>query len=103
MVRVPSRVCRVGPRPHPISTSQNLSTLVTSALEPSRVVRPVRVKREDVVDPVLLARVEAVEWWRRSVSRCDLVAAWFSDALAWVQIASCAEQAERVELCGWID
>jgi protein ImuB len=73
--------------------------LETSALEPSRLLlRPgSRVPREELFEPVLLARVEAIEWWRRSAPRRDVVAAWWSGALGWFEVG------EDVELRGWVD
>jgi protein ImuB len=50
--------------------------LVTSALEPSRLVHPFRVAARWLDSVELLARVESVEWWRRGVSRLDMSAAW---------------------------
>ena len=48
----------------------------TSALEPSRLVEPSWVSREELATVVLLARFEATEWWRRGPRRRDIVAAW---------------------------
>jgi protein ImuB len=84
-----------GPDPRP-----RMHSLVTSALEPSRLVPPVRVPCESLVDPVLLARIEGVEWWRRSVSRRDVVAVWWSNALAWLEVEP---DVRRAELRGWVD
>lgn len=50
--------------------------LVTSALEPSRLVRPLGVTVESLASIEILARVEAVEWWRRGFTRHDMAAAW---------------------------
>jgi protein ImuB len=70
--------------------------LVTSAIEPSRLVGPVRVPSEGLADLDLLARIDAVQWWRRGPGRRDLAAVWlkvdpsgrYGSALAWVEIAS---------------
>jgi protein ImuB len=78
---------------------RKISSLVTSALEPTRVVPPVRVPHGALVDPVLLSRVEDVEWWRRSMGRRDVVAAWFSGALAWLEM----DDSAHVQLRGWVD
>jgi hypothetical protein len=51
---------------------------VTSALEPSRIVSPVRIEREEVASPRLLLRIQETQWWRGegASEQRDLVAAW---------------------------
>jgi protein ImuB len=77
--------------------------LVTSGIEPSRLVNPVCMPIESLVGLELLARVEAVEWWRRGVERCDLVAACIASsdgAVAWVELRGLHGDAQ---LRGWVD
>lgn len=92
--------------------SEPRHSLVTSSLEPSRLVTPVRLSRESLSGAVRLARVEAFEWWRRGVERRDLFAVFLpvetSEAsetsghknLAWVEQDGSGGDAR---LCGWID
>jgi protein ImuB len=85
---------------------------VTSALEPTRLVPPRPVGREALVPVRALARIEAVEWWRRAPSpqdlvsaphRRDLLAAWTASeperALAWVELRDDGQANIR----GWVD
>jgi protein ImuB len=95
------------PRP-PVGTrmSGSFHALETSALEPSRIVVPervARVKRSDLAEPLLLSRIEAVEWWSRRVPACDVVAAWWSGALGWFEIPLGGEGSEHAFHQGWID
>jgi hypothetical protein len=50
----------------------------------------------------LLARVEAVEWWRRGPARRDVAAAWtrseHGGALAWVELNE-----DDAVVRGWVD
>lgn len=75
----------------------------TSALEPTRLVPPRPVARDAFVPVRPLARIEAVEWWRRSPLRRDLLAAWTTSeperALAWVELRD--EGAASIR--GWVD
>jgi protein ImuB len=75
-------------------------SLESVAPEPSRVVAP--APAEGLAPVRLLARVEAVEWWRRPLGARDFVAAWDAreKRMAWVAIdrdtgASCVR--------GWMD
>jgi protein ImuB len=99
--------------------------LVTSGLEPSRLVSPIRISRKSLVDVELLAHVEAVEWWRREVGRRTIAAAWMpvdppgtsartsASALAWVDLTPMGlpheghghppMHEEEAQLRGWID
>ncbi len=84
--------------------------LVTSTLEPSRLVVPRRLPSDWLADVSLLARVEAVQWWQRGVDRHDLLAAWIASfsrgqgALAWVERKQAYSAKETGNwLCGWID
>jgi protein ImuB len=83
--------------------------LVTSSLEPSRLVSPVRLSCESLADAVRLSRVEAVEWWRRGAERRDLFAVFLpvevsevrgNKNLAWVEQNG---REKGAELRGWID
>ena len=96
-----------------------VASLVTSALEPSRLVHPVRrsldsfsgearagapragglTDREEPGGLKLLARLEAVEWWRRPAPRRDFCAGWDGASLAWVEVRASGEAWLR----GWID
>jgi protein ImuB len=78
---------------------------VTSALEPSRLVEPSRVLREELVTVYPLARFEATEWWRRGPRRRDVAAAWIDArtspegrALAWVELSD-----DGAVVRGWVD
>jgi hypothetical protein len=82
---------------------------VTSSLEPSRLVSPVRLSCESLADAVRLSRVEAVEWWRRGAERRDLFAVFLpvevsevrgNKNLAWVEQNG---REKGAELRGWID
>jgi protein ImuB len=101
--------------------------LVTTAIEPSRLVDPVLVPFKGLADLDLLARIDAVQWWRRDAGRRDLAAGWlkvdpsgrYGSALAWVEIASSSGQVapgkrgeprpsgqridENATLRGWFD
>jgi protein ImuB len=79
--------------------------LTTSALEPSRLVKPSHVSRSALARAHHIARVEAVEWWanRSSSQGCvrrDLFAAWIDGALGWLELR---DSNEKPLLCGWID
>jgi protein ImuB len=85
--------------------------LVTSALEPTRLVPSFRLEREEVVGRAqCLARIEAVQWWRRGVERRDLVAAFLpvesharTKGLAWIELHYRKGDAGDAQLRGWID
>jgi protein ImuB len=98
---LPFGVARVEPR----------YSLVTSSLEPSRLVPAARVPRECLADAVLLARIEGCEWWRRGVERRDVFAVFLpvgggdkggggDKNLAWVEQRGPGAQPR---LRGWID
>jgi protein ImuB len=77
---------------------------LTSALEPSRIVNPVRVEREELACPRRLLRIQGTQWWRgdgASVQR-DLVAAWMDlrqgSGHVWVELRK-----KDALLRGWID
>jgi protein ImuB len=74
----------------------------TSALEPSRLVEPSHVTRDELTLVIPLARYEAVEWWRRGPRRRDLAAAWIGSgdlgALAWVELGE-----DDALVRGWVD
>jgi protein ImuB len=89
--------------------SEPRHSLVTSSLEPSRLVAPVRLPREALMGAVRLARVEAFEWWRRGVERRDVFSVFLPveasevrghKNLAWVEQKGSEDDAR---LCGWID
>jgi len=84
-------------------------SLVTSALEPSRLVAPLRLPPGSLAGAVRLARVEAFEWWRRGIERRDLYAAFVpvvpgeeggGKNLAWVEQRG-SDDVPRLR--GWID
>ena len=76
--------------------------LVTSALEPTRLVTPSRRSLVELAQVRVLARVEAVEWWRRGPARRDVAAAWACSerggALAWVELDD-----DDAVVMGWVD
>jgi|SRR5579859_687681 len=77
--------------------------MVTSALEPTRLIEPTHVPVEALGQVRPLVRVEAVEWWRRGASRRDFAAAWVgagpgSGSLAWVELRD-----DSAIVRGWID
>jgi hypothetical protein len=81
--------------------------LLTSTIEPSRLVRPRRVPRESLADAELLARIESTEWWRQGILRRresvrDLFMLWVAEqqGLAWVELVSPDDEAW---LRGWMD
>jgi protein ImuB len=82
----------------PPHTPQRERVLVTSGLEPTRLVPPARVPRDSIEEVEILARVEGVAWWRRDVQRRDLAAGWLEGALAWLQVG-----VEDIQLRGWVD
>jgi protein ImuB len=97
-------------------------SLVTSALEPSRIVDAVEVPREALADAKHLVRVEAHAWWQRPVRsraarggpmfeggggagderpwRRDWFAAWVDDSFAWLELS---RPSDRLLLRGWMD
>jgi protein ImuB len=81
-------------------------SLVTSSLEPSRLVCSVRLPRESLVGAVRLARVEAFEWWRRGIEQHDMFAVFLSveegahKNLAWI-VQKGPEGEARLR--GWVD
>jgi protein ImuB len=90
------------------------SALVTSAIEPSRLVHSARplCKPIDSQEGTFLARLDAVEWWRRHSPRRDFCAVWDGAGLAWVEVrsattergAAARESGEKVcWVRGWID
>jgi hypothetical protein len=86
--------------------------LVTTALEPSRLIHAAAVPRATLDGGQHLARFEAVEWWRQPVQCRDLFAAWIAidaagrgdkrdGALAWLELS--AYPGACPLLRGWID
>jgi protein ImuB len=92
--------------PFGAARSEPRHSLVTSSLEPSRLVCPVRLPRESLVGAVRLARVEAFEWWRRGIEQRDMFAVFLSveegapKNLAWIEQKGSEGEAQ---LRGWID
>jgi hypothetical protein len=93
------------------------SCLVTSTIEPSRLIRPARVVAKEVLDGAWhIARFEAVAWWLQGIERRDLFTAWSTawphaptasnttskngGALAWLELRASTNE---VRLCGWVD
>jgi protein ImuB len=89
------------------------ASLVTSATEPSRFVHstaritsadapgkrePGKHPKESPHPRQLLARLEAVEWWRQGVERRDFCEIWDGAGLAWAEI-----RGHDAWLRGWID
>lgn len=111
------------------------SALVTSAIEPSRLVhsfvcdasastvcdasastRPIGRSLDLLEGEALLARLDAVEWWRQRSPRRDFYAAWDGAGLAWVEVRTEIRRASAAgittgdsveeKVCwvrGWID
>ncbi|HEY1695892.1 MAG TPA: DNA polymerase Y family protein [Polyangiaceae bacterium] len=75
--------------------------LTTSALEPTRLVVPRPVGRGALRELHVLARYEAVEWWRRGHQRRDVASAWVGageGALGWLELRD-----DEDLLRGWFD
>jgi protein ImuB len=80
------------------------SALVTSAMEPSRLVQPLRMPPGTFDEATPIFRLEAVEWWRGSVQNSDFCAVWDGFALAWIERrAAHGLRAHETWLRGWID
>jgi protein ImuB len=106
--------------PYGSRSEKTTHSLVTSALEPSRLVcatsqptaaRPkgtaatLQISRGALVRAKHLVRIEAVQWWRHAPaahesSRYDLFMAWVDGSLAWLELGDPSQQAR---LCGWMD
>jgi protein ImuB len=92
------------------SHSLEQSSLDTSALEPTRLVSPVLIDRDELVCPKQLMRVQTAQWWRGDgnvgAGRRDLVAAWVEHACGHGHghghgfVELCGKEAS---LRGWID
>jgi protein ImuB len=95
----PDERTRLAPTGAPESLTRSM---VTPALEPTRLVVPWRVELQELSGVLPLARIEGVEWWRRPSRRRDLAAAWVgsatSGALAWVELGD-----DGAIVRGWID
>jgi protein ImuB len=94
-------------------------SLLTSAIEPSRLVhssRSISRPLDSFGGPAFLARFETVEWWRRRSIRRDFYAAWDGAGLAWVEVRSAEtprgavagegageSEAKECWVRGWID
>jgi protein ImuB len=74
-----------------------ISALVTSAIEPSRLVPPLRLPSGAFSEPLM--RLDSIEWWRGGGSRSDFHAEWDGTALAWVEVSASGKTLLR----GWID
>jgi protein ImuB len=83
------------------SLRPEMSSLVSLAPEPTRVLA-VPLRAEDVNEVRLLARIEAVAWWRLGVIARDFVEAWNErDArMAWVEVDRVTG---RATVKGWMD
>ena len=81
--------------------SRAKSFLVTSAVEPSRLIHAAPLAHAALAGGQHLARFEAVEWWRHPPQCRDLFAAWIDGALAWLEIS--AHPGACPLLRGWID
>jgi protein ImuB len=88
-----------------------------TVLEPTRLIPPTRRSLEAFESTWLIARVEAVEWWRRGWQRRDFCAAWNGANVAWIdrrhgEARETREAQSRSAnvgasasawVCGWID
>jgi protein ImuB len=102
-----TRLVPLGERPPAVRRTR----MGTTALEPTRLIAPVHLSIESIAksSSLLLARVDDVEWWRRSSGRRDFWAAWLVDsravqdpvpsALAWVEVGPEGDGWLR----GWMD
>jgi len=88
--------------PYGLSTPAPRHAMCTSVLEPSRLVEPSHVTREELALVTPRTRYEATEWWRRGPRRRDMAAAWLgsgqSGALAWVELGE-----DEALVRGWVD
>ncbi len=93
-------------------------TLVTSAIEPSRLVHATEVPREVLDGARHLARVESLTWWQKPIParpgsahgpalgahegawKHDLFAAWVDDSFAWLELRC---PGDLLLLRGWMD
>jgi protein ImuB len=67
------------------------SALVTSAIEPSRLLhsaRPLHKSLDSLEGMAILTRLDAIEWWRQLLPPRDFCAAWDGAGLAWVEVRS---------------
>jgi protein ImuB len=105
----PDERTRLVPLGEPPSSGRR-TRMVTSALEPSRLVAPVRLSIEAIArsTTLLLARFDGVQWWQRRSARRDFWSAWLvaprddrepPSALAWIEISPEGDGWLR----GWMD
>jgi protein ImuB len=85
--------------------SMSRHSLVTSAIEPSRLVCAMPISRGAIVHAKHIARIDAVQWWRQVPTSCessrhDLFMAWVDGALAWLELR---DPNQQPRLCGWMD
>jgi protein ImuB len=102
-----TRLVPLGERP----TAGRRTRMVTSAIEPSRLIAPVHLSIASIArsSSLLLARFDGVEWWRSRGGRRDFWAAWLVDprdvrepapsALAWIEVGPQGDGWLR----GWMD
>jgi protein ImuB len=96
--------------------ARDVASWQTLTLEPSRLVRPSRRPLDAFGDRWLIARFEAVEWWRRGMQRRDFCGAWDGSNVAWIELhgdAASSGDADKLArerssaadawLRGWID
>jgi protein ImuB len=96
----------------PYANAKPCEPLVTTSPEPSRFLGAgVAPPSKPLARPKLLARLEAIEWWRRDVVVRDLVSAEIDQpsskarAVAWIEIERDAVDGSRAtaKLRGWMD
>jgi protein ImuB len=101
-----SRFVRLDHAPSPAQKRKKRRHLVSSVPEPTRILaEPVPVARDAIHIVRRLARIECVDWWKRSPGEslargADYVYAWTDDGAAWVEIDR-ASGATRIR--GWFD
>jgi protein ImuB len=109
-----TKVVPFGGRQAQVKKAVPPGTLLTSALEPTRLVKPCRLEKSALTHVRLLSRVEGVAWWRHREDKVgltatvpfgravDVASAWVASrkggALAWVEL-----RPDDALLRGWID
>ena len=98
---VPQARTRLVPYRATGESPRSASSLVSNAPEPSRVLGAGVAPPASLSHPKLLARLEAIEWWRRGAGAIDLVVAEMEGGVvAWVEIDRASGE---TRLRGWMD